>query len=786
MKKFNILILMFLIPLLISTPAFSAAPPAIASFSPTGATTDNPLFKAVFSSPMVNEDAVGRIVGMADFPFEVSPLIIADGRWESTTTFTANLIAPLPKATSFLVTAGGKKFNFHTEPPELLSASQSSYTLSSGIVNVRIKLEFNIPVLPSRLSSFLKVTTSANKRINYSLVGGLPSRTIMLEAKLTGNDAKLDKLMLTVAKGLTANVGTLGLAKDAKFTVDISPVLEITDSGVNEWDGSISISTNNRVNIGRAQQFITVEPASNFRLESRWSGFSIVGDFKPRQRVVVNIKKGVPAADGSAKLAEDFQKAFIIPDKQPSVTFPSSGMFLSPAAGTRIPVETINISELDITLWRIYESNLPYVLRKELHRYNFPFDLSARVAKKTARISHVPNETARHAIDIKSFVGENSENAQQGLYMLTAKEKSGYSWRQAEQIISLSDIGLTARIWPGGCLVWANSISTGKPVENAVIRIYSDASQLIAEGRTDFQGLCRYFPDDLNTKPALITVAKGGDVSFVQLRNPLITHETFDTSGRAWITSGYDGMLFTPRGIYRPGETVNAKAIVREASSGVPSNFPVLYTVRDPMGKTFTKGTAALSDHGTADIEFQLPNTASTGEYAIELSIPGKEETPFASVKLSVESFAPPRIEVDLKRTDKNVNFIFKNEDVTFEISSKYLFGVPAANMPWTLKFNAVAGNFVPTGDKWTAFKFGDPEKSRNIEPSFEELESGTLDQEGKETASFKGTFDWDPPSVVDLTLVASVMEDSGRWISKELPFKYFVGSWNYILGIEA
>ena len=773
--------------LVISNPALSAPVPTIESFSPTGSTTDSPILKAVFSSPMVGDDLVGKMVSMADFPFQINPAVLADGVWESPTVFTATLVAPLQKATAYTATAGSKKFSFSTEPLKLLSIAQSSYRKDNYTVNVQIKLEFNLPVSPSRLSSFLKVATAKNARLNFSCVGGLPSRIITVETKLTEKFYNEDKLVLTISKGLASNAGSLGLDKDVSRFVEINPVLEITNSNVYEYDiSTIIIETNNRVDIEKAKKFITLEPESSFSLENRWNGFAIMGDFKPRQRVVVNIKKGVPALENAAKLAEDYRKAFIIPDEPHSVSFPATGMYLSPAVGTTIPIESINISDLDITLWRLYESNLPYVLRNDNYRYDFPLDLSARVAMKKAKISPVPNETERRAIDIKSFVDEST--TLKGLYMITAREKGAYSWNQAEQIVSLSDIGLTARIWPGGCLIWANSISSIKPMENVVIKIYGDASQLIAEGKTDSEGLYRYFPSDNKKAPVLVTATKDDDVSFLRLYNPLITSETFDISGKEWVSSGYDGMLFTPRGVYRPGETVNALAIVREAEKSVPSGFPVLFVVRDPMGRSYTRGTAALSAQGMAGIEFELSNTAPSGEYAVELYIPGKEDSPFAVTRFSVESFAPPRIEVEIKRQGENEksSFISKGEELTLEISSKYLFGVPSANMPWRLNYYASAASFIPSGDKWRMFRFGDPEKSNYLRPSADEIDSGNLDEEGKVSVSFACEESWNPSALVNYTVVASVMEDSGRWISKEMSFKYNPNSEEYLLGINA
>ncbi|MCL1941529.1 MAG: hypothetical protein FWG09_06255, partial [Synergistaceae bacterium] len=78
----------------------------------------------------------------------------------------------------------------------------------------------------------------------------------------------------------------------------------------------------------------------------------------------------------------------------------------------------------------------------------------------------------------------------------------------------------------------------------------------------------------------------------------------------------------------------------------------------------------------------------------------------------------------------------------------------------------------------------GDPEKSRTLDSPADEIGNGTLGQEGTASVSFECANSWNPPSVVNYTVTASVMEDSGRWVSKELPFKYFPGK--YVLGIVA
>src|SRR5690606_4765443 len=68
--------------------------------------------------------------------------------------------------------------------------------------------------------------------------------------------------------------------------------------------------------------------------------------------------------------------------------------------------------------------------------------------------------------------------------------------------------------------------------------------------------------------------------------------------------------VFTERGIYRPGETVYAKAIVREGPLGAlraPSpGDSVRWVFYDREGGILEEATASLSEFGTADRAFAL------------------------------------------------------------------------------------------------------------------------------------------------------------------------------------
>ena len=70
---------------------------------------------------------------------------------------------------------------------------------------------------------------------------------------------------------------------------------------------------------------------------------------------------------------EDFKQAVIMPDLDPEITLPSAGTYLAPLEKGLIPVELLNVPKLQIDLWRMYESNIPYIINEE---YEFVVSVS--------------------------------------------------------------------------------------------------------------------------------------------------------------------------------------------------------------------------------------------------------------------------------------------------------------------------------------------------------------------------------------------------------------------------
>ena len=70
------------------------------------------------------------------------------------------------------------------------------------------------------------------------------------------------------------------------------------------------------------------------------------------------------------------------------------------------------------------------------------------------------NEKVRRALSL-----EEIGRGKRGLFLLSVRDPDGEYWDEETQIVNLSDLGLVARVWEDGMLLWANTLSSVQPIE---------------------------------------------------------------------------------------------------------------------------------------------------------------------------------------------------------------------------------------------------------------------------------------------------------------------------------
>ncbi len=748
--------------------AFLAAPArakdvTVSDFSPRGRLTGDqprPSFTVVFSGDVVPASKLDAPLTGGDVPIKFRPALEGTAKWVAPDTLVFTPSANLRPATRYAadfgpgglrtadgtLVGGAQSFEFTTPP---LKFERVSLLGLSADRRATLKIDFNVPVSPVRLRGFLSLYDEQGASVGYAVRGAAPGAEVLVDTREIWGKS----LRLVINPGLMPDKGDLPLENFLEKTIDLIAETRVTGSEalMNAFGrGSVHIELNSPVDLAKAKGFIELSPEVPFTLESVYDGFSVAGDFAPRSRVTLTIRKGLKGAEGEA-MKEDFVKSFIFPDVPPSVRFPAAGMFLTPAETPRIALETTNVQTLRISAWRLYANNVA-VAALDSADWNNNFTRWAKpLGSREFRVDAPLNETARRAADLSALGCEG-----EGIYMIEARGADPGVWISARMLLAVTDTAVSARLYKRGLHVWAASVSGARPLAGASVKVYSASNQLLLSGTTDAEGAASFavdgWEDDL--RPVLVTAEIDGRISFVKLGNDQLAGRDVDVSGAPW-NDGYDGMWTLPRGLWQPGETLRAQAIVRDASLGLPGEFPLAWKLSG-RGIDLASGVLKLDGNGVGSISVPIPEAAGSGEYSLALLVPGTR-TVVAERSVFIEEFRPPQVETALKAPDA----MFPGVEGKFDIGARYLFGGSGAGLNWELSYTAVPEKYV--SKTFPGYEFG-CETAKDAGRYSGEIGVGTLDEGGRASAVWTPGEDIRAPSIVRAHFRLNVMEANGRW----------------------
>ena len=187
----------------------------------------------------------------------------------------------------------------------------------------------------------------------------------------------------------------------------------------------------------------------------------------------------------------------------------------------------------------------------------------------------------------------------------------------------VSDTNLTLKASSDEVLVWATDLKDGQPVANVQLAVYNAKGQVVAEGKTDGEGV---FTTKIPTQDfwaPLVVLGRRGDGLAVVLRTwqqgigPYefgLNYEPVVQKQRAY--------FYTDRRIYRPGQTVYFKGILRNDNDArytlPPEGAQMSLTLIDGQGREIWRDAAQVNDMGTVSGEISLSGEASLGYYFLQ------------------------------------------------------------------------------------------------------------------------------------------------------------------------
>jgi hypothetical protein len=437
--------------------------------------------------------------------------------------------------------------------------------------------------------------------------------------------------------------------------------------------------------------------------------------------------------------------------------------------------------------------------------------------RKDLDVKGPENQWRQVELDAKALLGPAAERTR--FFYVAAhapeipeakREDYPHSPALKEVLINVTDLGLLAKLSPGSGLVWVTSLSTGLPVEGADVVIRDREGGVRWRGRTGADGVAatpgravltkssgkaRPVPEDEfedegmeedfagdGNVNLLIFARKGDDVTFVDPdRAGSFDAWSFNVEvDHAKSPERIRGFLHTDRGLYRPGDTVHLRGLLRRMRLGkglaLPDGKAVQISVRDPRGDVMLTRQVTLSPFGGFHFDVATGADARLGDYRVEASVEGQSF--FES--FSVEEYRPATFEVNARAA---VPMVVAGETLNLEANGRYLYGAPVrgGDVTWRVHRRARTVSF----PELPSFGFGDDRRwDEGYGPWGQEAfiteEAQKLDDEGRAQLQISLANE-SVPEPSELLISAAVQDETNQTVSGSLvvpahPARFYLG----------
>ncbi len=429
------------------------------------------------------------------------------------------------------------------------------------------------------------------------------------------------------------------------------------------------------------------------------------------KRYRITLRRGLPAASGE-QLLKDVELTHYVRDRSPQVRFPGRAYVLPAGGQAALPVETVNVTDLDLRLRRVSSRNVLRTLQegyfaKPLSQWedeHFAANIAEEIWTGSASVETAINQvmTSRLPLD-DALTGQKTP----GLYALTARVPGAdpYDDAGATQWFVLTGLGLSTMSGSDGLHVQVQGLRDAKPQADAEVSLISAANEVLATASSDASGYVHFAPGLTRgtggAVPALITARAGeGDFTFLPLNDAAFDLSDRGVSGRP-APGPVDVFLATTRGAFRAGETVHVTALARDSNAQAIDGLPLTAILLRPDGVEYTRQTSASGHQGGHVFALATGPAAPRGTWRIEIKSDLKAPA-LASRQILVEDFLPERI--DFTQQVANADALQPGVAAQIDLQADYLFGAPGAGLKVEGSLRLTAAN---TLEQWPGFRFG-------------------------------------------------------------------------------
>lgn len=729
--------------------AVSEGPFGVVFGSPKGATVDPSEVTLVFNRPM---RALDLAENQAAPPVILKPAV--PGRWNWVGTSGLQFIPEAPelaRATEFTVEvpAGTRALDGSTMPkpyvlrfstvrPKLLSVTAGGpYGNDSIEPESTFKLRFNQPVDEAEVARALTITAGDPAvRVSFDVKRPDPKNEQLVELVPRAKLPLASPVEITADATLRGREGPLAASEPRSETFSTYGALQFKRITCNEdtphkrcgTDDGFAIELSNPVKFKDIKRALKIDPPVKISWP-RWlddddttQSLQIWARFVPGRTYHARLAAGSIKDVHGQPLVREMNETVAFDDYWPSAEIGVRGSLFDAASRRPIPVASVNVKSIDLITAPLDEKAI--LAHDDGHALRF-FDLKSLPGARstTIRPGAATNSPAVHPVDPADVLGGKDKRGVMmiGISYLTRPGTQAARATEGTALVAVTDLGISAKVSPRGSLVWVTRLSTGAPVAGATVSVARPGGPHLVDVTTDADGFAPIpesaFVPSASSEKAVIFARLGDDWAYHRVNS---TVEGYRFGVYADLSPDHPfGMIFSDRGIYRPGDTVRLKGIFREeARSGTatPAGRKVDLDVESSDGQPLTKLTIPLSVFGTLSADVKIPATGRLGSYRVQARVQGSPRGyPDVSADFEVAEYRAAEFKASVQSDHPSY---IRGDLASWTARGDYLFGAPMSGADARLDVTRSETYFSPPGvDGFTtddgAFQSGVPESSQ-------------------------------------------------------------------------
>jgi uncharacterized protein YfaS (alpha-2-macroglobulin family) len=336
--------------------------------------------------------------------------------------------------------------------------------------------------------------------------------------------------------------------------------------------------------------------------------------------------------------------------------------------------------------------------------------------------------------------------------------------RPLATVVQVTNLGITVKDSPQNTLVFVTALDSGSPVAGADVSIVKLDNSVAWTGRTNADGVALAPAMQIRDRnfwkfSFLVTASKDGDVAYVgsdwsEGIEPSAFGNRYDLNEAQPLLRG---TVFSDRGVYKLGEEVHFKAILRrDTPAGIQvigAGTPLHVLLKDARDKVVDRRTVTVNAWSSTEWVAKIPGDGSLGDYSVSVSLEKDALEPAQPTPEDLEEpdWRPPYLKVVRGgflvaayrrpefRVDANVasDSGLAGTPLKAAVTARYLFGAAMGHRPVAWTYSRVPVHQAPTAvvNKFPMSRFtfvGCCDNGVNAQTGQLGAKSATLDARGQ------------------------------------------------------